>query len=99
MDNRNLYIEPLSGRTFRMDEEDFSTAIIFFKNRIMNELYVSLNDFFEVVNLSEMELGDMFGWTIDHMFDIEAEKLECDYPDFGIFRIKYKKAPKCLKNI
>lgn len=99
MDNRNLYIGPLSGRTFRMNEEDFSRGIVFVKNRIMNELLVSLNDFFGEVDLSKIELGDMFGWTVDHMFDIEAEKLERDYPDFGIFRIKYKTAPKYLKII
>lgn len=61
-----LCLEPLSGRYFRSDIEKVRAAINETNRRLLNENYISLNEFYEVLGLEETKIGDDLGWQISH---------------------------------
>lgn len=60
-----LCYDLLSGRPFRSSVESIKRAENEINKRMLAEMYVSLNDFYELIGLSANELGDMVGWNTD----------------------------------
>lgn len=54
-----------SGRLFYSSPEAIEQAINELSYRIMSEMYVSVNDFYEILGISQTRMGDDFGWNID----------------------------------
>ena len=53
-----------SGRLFYSSPEAIEQAINELSYRILNEMYVSVNDFYETLGISQNRMGDDFGWNI-----------------------------------
>lgn len=57
-----------TGRLFYSTAEKIRTAILKCSYDIQSEMYISLNDFYEAINSTQLEripLGDDLGWNID----------------------------------
>ena len=60
-----LCYDPLSGRYFRSSAEKIKRVENELNRRMLGEMYVSLNDFYDELGLSSIELGDVMGWNTD----------------------------------
>lgn len=59
-----LCYDSLSGRYFRSDMEKIRKAENELNSRMMRENYVSLNEFYYELGLSDIEVGGWLGWNI-----------------------------------
>lgn len=59
-----LCYEPLSGRYFKSDIDKIKKAINEINRRLLFDNYISLNDFYDAIGLSETKMGDDLGWNV-----------------------------------
>lgn len=60
-----LCYDSLSGRYFRSSVEKLKRAENEINRKMLDEMYISLNDFYDEIGLSHIELGDIVGWNTD----------------------------------
>lgn len=60
-----LCMDYYSGRYFRSSAQKIGEAVNELSSRIISEMYVSLNDFYELLNVPRVPMGEDFGWSID----------------------------------
>lgn len=60
-----LCLDLLSGRYFKSDMEKLKRAENELNRRMKYENYISLNDLYDEIGLSQTRLGDKLGWNID----------------------------------
>ena len=71
-DGRELFFEPLSGRTFTSSRDKILFTAVTLNDRILDHNWVSVNEWYEELGLdSTGELGESMGWNIDHMLNID----------------------------
>ena len=78
-----LCLDMLSKRYFKSDIDLIKKAENTINNRLLHEMYVSLNDFYELIGLSSSKLGDDLGWNIENgmlELDFSASISEEDKP-------------------
>ena len=63
-----LCYDAVSGRYFRSDRDKIDKALNELNRRMMSEMYISLNDFYDEIGLSRIGLGDVLGWNIEKGF-------------------------------
>ena len=68
-----LCYDAVSGRYFKSDIDKIRRVINDFNYRLMSEMYLSLNEFYDEIGLAHTQLGDELGWNID------SGKVEIDY--------------------
>lgn len=61
-----LCYDALSGRYFRSSVEKLKRAENELNRRMLSEMYISLNDFYDEIGLSHNEIGDDIGWNTDN---------------------------------
>ena len=59
-----LCFDPWSGRYFKSDRETIRRIVNDLNKRLINDMYISLNDFYYEVNLEETKAGEELGWSI-----------------------------------
>lgn len=59
-----LCYDVLSGRYFKSDIEKLRQAENALNAQMLNEMYVSLNEWYYAIGLSEIRLGDALGWDV-----------------------------------
>ena len=62
--SNTLCYEPLSGRYFKSTIDKIKKAEIKLDRQMIQEMYVSLNDFYWEIGLDETDLGDKMGWNL-----------------------------------
>lgn len=60
-----LCYDSLSGRYFYSDPETIKQAVNELNETMLNDMYVSLNEFYDVLGLDHTKLGDDLGWSMD----------------------------------
>lgn len=59
-----LCFEPWSGRYFKSDRETIRRIVNDLNKRLINDMYISLNDFYYEVGLEETKAGEELGWSL-----------------------------------
>lgn len=88
-----LCYETISGRYFKSDIEKIRKAENVINKRMMEENYISLNDFYNEIGLPYTNMGDKIGWNINKgLLDIffSTQLSENDVP---CLVIDYSKPP------
>lgn len=62
---KTLFFEPVSGRYFESDVQSVKRAENNLNKQMFNHMYVSLNDFFDEIDLSHTKVGYDIGWNIE----------------------------------
>lgn len=70
-----LCLDNYSGRYFRSNAQKIGQAINELSADLQTDMYVSLNDFYEKVNIPKVPMGDDFGWNVD---DLARGQLDMD---------------------
>ncbi len=60
-----LCYDSLSGRYFHSDPEAIKQAVNELNETMLNDMYVSLNEFYDALGLDHTKLGDDLGWSMD----------------------------------
>ena len=60
-----LCLDEISGRYFKSDINKIRTAINTMNERIMSEMWVSINEFYDLLNLPHISIGDDLGYSVD----------------------------------
>lgn len=60
-----LCYDPISGRYFDSDIDFLKRAVIELNRQLLDDVYVSLNDFYYEIGLSNNKAGDILGWCVD----------------------------------
>lgn len=56
-----------SGRYFRSSHQKIGQAINQLSHDLQSDMYVCLNDFYDLIGLDPVPLGEDFGWNVDDM--------------------------------
>lgn len=75
---KQLCYESYSGRYFESDIETIRKAQNDMNTRILNEMYVSLNDFFDAIGLTTNSAGEELGFSIDNQIDVQFSAMLTD---------------------
>lgn len=65
--NDVLCLDEYSGRYFYSNAEKIGQAINRLSARCVQEIYVSLNDFYEMLGLRRLPMGEDLGWNVDFL--------------------------------
>lgn len=68
-----LIYDPLSGRYFTSDLNKVIVAANKLNKRIISEMWISVNEWYEELGLESIGLGDTSGWNVDNNIDIPDE--------------------------
>lgn len=60
-----LCYDTLSGRYFKSDIEKIKKAENIINHRMLDDMYVSLNEFYDEIDLPHTKVGDELGWNIN----------------------------------
>lgn len=55
----------LSGRYFKSDIDMLNKAVNELNRRLIDQSYMSLNDFYYAIGLNDIKIGDSLGWRVD----------------------------------
>lgn len=66
------FFDPMSGRHFNSSVDKVKRAENELNRRLYHDMYgyVTLNDFYEEINLDTTDVGDMVGWNVNRKVDI-----------------------------
>lgn len=73
---RMLFMDSISGRTFRSDIEAVKKVANDLSRDMLSDMYVSLNQFYERLDLPHIKIGYDIGWNVDYGL-IEPEFGSC----------------------
>ena len=65
-----LCYDSVSGRYFASNADKLRKAETDLNRRLISEMYISLNDFFDEIDIPHIRLGDELGWNIDDPIEI-----------------------------
>ena len=60
-----LCYDVISGRYFKSDIDKIEKVVNELNRRMLVDMYVSLNEFYDELGLTDIKLGDDLGWNID----------------------------------
>lgn len=73
--------ELYTGRYFKSDMETLKQSVNEINHRILNELYVSMDEFYDLLGLEHTTTSDGIGWDSDRLLELEyATVLHDDTP-------------------
>lgn len=61
-----LCYDSISGRYFKSDIDKIEKAVNEINRKMLNEMYISLNEFYDELGLNHTSLGSSLGWNIDN---------------------------------
>lgn len=65
-----LFFDVFTGRYFRSDMETVKQAMNNLNYKIINHNYASLNDFYDMIGLAHIQIGEDIGWNTDDLMEI-----------------------------
>lgn len=67
-----LCYETISGRYFKSDIEKIKKAVNELNRQMLNDMYISLSEFYDEIGLSHIKNSDELGWNLDEgLIDID----------------------------
>lgn len=88
-----LCMDSISGRVFRSDIDTIRKAVNELNKRMLNENYISLDEFYGAIGLEPTKTSNRLGWNIDKGF-IEIDFDACLSEDEPCVYLDYSIAPK-----
>lgn len=89
-----LCFDVLSGRYFKSDIDKIRKIINDLNYRLNYEMYISLNDFYDELGLSQVKLGNELGWNVDAGLINVSFSSQLNEEDKPCLVIDYNVAPR-----
>lgn len=69
---KTLFLDLMTKRYFYSDRDTIQKAANEINRRItLGEMYASLNDFYTEIGLEQADVGDMVGFTVEHLIELD----------------------------
>lgn len=91
-----LCYDTISGRYFKYDIDKLKRIELELNNRLLSEMYISLNEYYYAVGLPEVDCGNELGWNIERgliKFNFSSQLTEDDTPCL-VVSFDYSTSPK-----
>ena len=89
-----LCFDAISGRYFKSDIDKIKKAENELNKRMLSEMYISLNEFFDELGLDHISIGDDLGWNLDGgLIDLDFSSQIAD-DGTPCLVVNYQVAPK-----
>lgn len=69
-DGKTLCYDAMTGRYFQSTMQDIRKAVNDINEKCINEVYASQNDFYRLLDLAPVAIGEEVGWRSDHLLDV-----------------------------
>lgn len=69
-DKEQLCYDTLTGRYFRSDIETIRRAENEINHRVIQDMWCSHNEFYELIGLPDVRAGEELGWNMDHLMSL-----------------------------
>lgn len=66
-----LFLDRWSGRYFYSDVETIRGAVNNFNHQLLGDMYVSLNEFWDMIKLPSTTCGEYLGWSSDRLLETD----------------------------
>lgn len=66
----HLFYDSLTGRYFKSDLQKVRAAINDFNEELINDIYGTMNDWFFLIGLPSIKIGDDLGWNTDKLLKV-----------------------------
>lgn len=76
--DRETFFEPLSGRYFKSSKSEVMNAVANANKQIVQEEYITINEWFDHLKLDPIWGGSTGGWSIDDTLTVDIVKPEED---------------------
>ena len=86
-------IDALFGRPFYSDIDKIKKAVNEANSRILNDNYISLNEFYDLLGMTNVEMGYLLGWNTDALIDVDYNA-QLDENDVPCLVITHNHPPK-----
>jgi hypothetical protein len=73
-----LCFDAYSGRYFNSSVENIKKAENDLNHRILNDMYASLTDWYNLLGLAPIEVSDEVGWNVDKLLDVKFSSVLTD---------------------
>ncbi|QCG77534.1 hypothetical protein SEA_DIZZYRUDY_37 [Microbacterium phage DizzyRudy] len=87
-----LMFDTLTSRTFKSSKLAVQKAEVEIGRRLLSEMYISQNEWYDELGLPRVSMGDDVGWNHDSPLEVEFVPLEKD--DKAVLGLKYRFHPK-----
>lgn len=79
-DSQQMFYEAISGRYFRSNVNKIRRIESILNRRLIDEMFISLNEFYYEIGLPEIKMGDHLGWNVnDGIIEIDfSTQLDTD---------------------
>ena len=95
-----LCYDTLSGRYFRSDIERIKRKVNELNKTLLNDYYISLNDFYDHIGLPYISIGNELGWNLEEDGLIELEfSSQLVYGEKPCLVIDYRVSPRFGYNV
>jgi len=65
-----LFYDTLSGRYFTSTKNEVEQAEIRYNKKIISQMWLSVNDWYDELGLEHIGLGETWGWNVDHLLEL-----------------------------
>lgn len=81
-----LCYDMLTGRYFKCDVESIRRAEVEINRRVVRDMYAPQNEFYDLVGLPRIDIGDEVGWNLEHIMEIifTAHLNDCGQPCLAV---------------
>ena len=73
-----LCFDSYSGRYFNSSVENIKKAENDLNHRILNDMYASLTDWYNLIGLASIEMSDEVGWNVDKLLEVSLSSVLSD---------------------
>lgn len=84
--------DSFTGRYFESTVEAIRKAENDINRQCINDMYASMNDFYRLIGLSAVAVGDEVGWTTDNVLEVQFSAVLDDGKP--VMALEYRKQPK-----
>ena len=88
---KTRFLDTFGGQRFESDIETIKKAENIINRKLINDMYVSLNDFYDLIGLEPTRLGEDLGWNLDVGYveiefsaQIDEDNVPCIVLDYNV---------------
>lgn len=73
-----LCYDVTSGRYFKSDRNSIESAVNKLNKQLLNDMWMTLNEFYAEIGLAPTSIGNDLGWNVDNTIDLEFSSMIAD---------------------
>lgn len=91
-----IFYDIAFGQTFYSDTETIRKAVNDINRNLINYQYASLNDFYDLLNIKRIDIGESLGWNLgrDDFLEVSTDRLSVTKDGRPCYVLEYHKAPQ-----